>query len=310
MNESYAIKYAINFPPHRVVTKFDRQRDAELAFLIHALKTAPKNRQDCPEVYIRIHLASPRFCKPVIERLGQTHTADFTLIFCSDPDCENFCETEENLLPTTKFVCRDCNKTRREKLAIQHHQFDKLLRGHAPEGAKTPGAWSTKRELKKFLDGNDTMMNGHQILKDRRIDKDCPTWLLNRFEFLNFLCQQFPKWLDETNPKHTKHREEAALYAGVMYYYYRMGLPDSYVSELLTCPNFRVYRDGSEEFVDERKVSVAKVKRIVLAIKRRYAGLRADGTKPSGKRGRPRIQSVDTLSLTKASEMLAKEGVI
>jgi hypothetical protein len=92
-----------------------------------------------------------------------------------------------------------------------------------------------------------------------------------------------------------------------MYFYFRMGLPDTYVEHLLSAPEFRTISDGSEEFVAERKVSKAKVKRIVLAIRRRHDGLRADGTKLTGKRGRPRVQKQDQ---TKATEMLAIEGVI
>lgn len=253
-----------------------------------------------------------KYAAPVFA--GPLHVDDFVMLFCATPDCQNFCESEESVLPGAAFKCRTCNKSDRHRIGIQIHQFDKDLGGHAPEGTKTPGTYGTrtskrnaKSELRGFLDGNDPIMDGHQVLKDRAVDRECPEWIADRFEFLNFLCEQFPKWLGETSPKHRQHREQAALYAGVMYFYFRLGLPDTYVAELLTVQRFRLLADGSEEFVVERKVSKAKVKRIVLAIRRRHDGLRADGTKLTGKCGRPRVQKQN---LTKATEMLAIEGVI
>jgi hypothetical protein len=160
------------------------------------------------------------------------------------------------------------------------------------------------------------MLNdGYQVLKDRRIDRECPGWVANRFEFLNFLSEKFPKWLDETSPKHKRQREEAALYFGVAYYYFRMGLPDSHVALLLSVPKFRVLPDGSEEFIEQRIISVEKVKRIVLAIRRRHEGLRADGSKLTGQRGRPRgviqpVTAAGAINLTKVVQVLETEGVI
>jgi hypothetical protein len=321
MSKLYTTKYAINFPPDRRVMKSDRHRDAELAFLLQPIKTAANDRQDCPEAYIRLRIAGRRIYKPVQECHGRIHTADFEMIFCSTPDCRNFCETEENTLPKAGFKCRGCNKSGHRRIGIQPHQFDKSLRGHAPGAGSsyfvhTPSALSArsvskrnaKRELKNVLDSNDSMLaDGHQVKKDRRVDRECPEWMCDRFEFLNFLIGAHPKMLDEKNPLYRKHRETAALWAGVMCLYHRSGLPASHVAELLSFDNLRELPDGTFEIVETRNITEEQVERIVLAIRRRRDGLRVDGKALNGKRGRPK--RISTAGINKLVEMLDSEGI-
>jgi hypothetical protein len=246
---------------------------------------------------------------------GPLHTDDFVMIFCSAPDCMNFCEIIDPFMPDAAFKCRACNpvaRVERRWWKIQPNQFDKHLGGHAPvDAAPTPAATSegriskrnAKSELRKFLDSKDSMLaDGHQINKDRTVERECPEWMCNRFEFLNFLVETCPKMLDETNLNYRKHRNKAALWGGVMYYYHRMGLPASYVADLLSVRKERELSDGTVNIIGERLVTEAQVERIVHAINKRRKRLRVDGTKLNGRRGRPRVEKT-TLDLEQVIEV-------
>jgi hypothetical protein len=246
---------------------------------------------------------------------GRIHARDFALLYCST-GCGTFCEIGEHDIAFIQsipvFVCRACNPVSTRRIGIQLHNFDKELSGHAPGSGKegfvhTPKASSArsitrrnaKRELREFLDSNDPMLaDGHQVKRDRMVDRECPEWVCNRFEFLNFLLQTFPKMLDKTSPQYRKHRDKAALWGGVLYHYFRQGLPASYVADLLSVRTERETKSGTIEVVEERIVTEAAVNRIVLAIRRRRAGLAVDGTKLTGKRGRPRLNQNADLTET------------
>jgi hypothetical protein len=256
-----------------------------------------------------INIQSRRDCHAPIDLPGRTHVTDFALVFCST-GCGNLCEIDEPEMAITKsipvFICRACNPVVTRRIRIQLHSFDKDLGGHAPldGGAKTTAAYdartsrrNAKRELRHFLDSNDQMLvDGHQVKKDRTVDRECPEWMCDRFEFLNFLITVFPKMLDESSPKYQKHRETAALWGYVMYCYHRMGLPASYVADLLSGQKERELTDGTFEILEERLVTDKQVERVVHAIKNRREGLRVDGTKLTGKRGRPKKVTAEDLN--------------
>ena len=269
--------------------------------------------QNCPEALIALRAAGYRILKPeFIQRIK--HMADFVMLFCQTPTCSNFCELEELAATGATFTCCDCNNTAQRRIRIspprvQQHQFDKHLGGYGPGlGIHTPGAWSTKRELRKFLDSNDSMLaDGHQIKKQRQVAHDCPDWVLDRFEFLNFLVTVFPKMLEPSNKKYREQHRKAALWAGVLYYYYRMGLSAKQVATLLSVEFVREMPNETTVIVGKRTVTPAQVDRIVVAIKRRKEGLRVDGKPLGSRRGRPK--SIRPEEIEKLVEVLDSEGV-
>jgi hypothetical protein len=270
-------------------------------------------QQNCPEALIVFRMARHRILKPELIESPVKYTTDFVMLFCQTPHCQNFCCVEESTATRATFTCRECSKASRRRVGVQLHQFDKSLGGHVPgEGAHTPGASSersitrrnAKAELRKLLGGNDPMLvDGHQVLKDRRVERECPEWMCDRFELVNFLIQAFPKMLEPTSPKYRKQRETAGLWCGVTCLYHRMGLPASYVADLLSYEQRREQLDGTSVLVSERVVTEAQVERIVNAITKRRAGLRADGKPLTGKRGRPKKKAT-AAQVQKATELL------
>ena len=203
-------------------------------------------RQDNPVIYTRINYSKPARPPETAWRdnfAGRTHVDDFAMFFCSTPGCSNFFETEESINLNTTFKCRGCIPANAVGAKIQPWQFDKYLGGHAPEGAghSTNKAYDhhtskkhAKRELRRFLDNNDPMMSGHQIKKDRKVERDCPDWMLNDFEVRSFLYTSFPRMFDLASRQCNAQRDKAALWYAVIHLYHRMGLPASYTASLMS----------------------------------------------------------------------------
>ncbi len=236
--------------------------------------------------------------KASMSAVGRVHTEDFILLFCSSPGCENLCETEEPVHPAAAFTCRACNPVG-TGLHFQYYQFDMRLRGGAPEGTQHirnqgSNSHTAKKILREFFDKTDTMITGGQILKSRRVERLCPDWMLDDNEVRGFLLARFPamlatrcerpRWLSCEHPGcqlGRKQREAAALWAGVIYLYHRIGLPASEVAAEL------ILGTPISATSEELKPSEAVIERIVLTINRRRVGLQVNG-KPlsNGRRGR------------------------
>jgi hypothetical protein len=126
-------------------------------------------------------------------------------------------------------------------------------------------SYDTFIELRRHLDGNEPYMNGHQILKERRIARKAPLWTKNDKRVQAILLRSFPKM--ETNQK---QRDAAGKWVRVLHLYYRMGLTFGQVAA-------------------EMGITRDTVSDIVQCLTRASKGLRADGSKRKlgRKRGRP-----------------------
>jgi len=125
----------------------------------------------------------------------------------------------------------------------------------------------TFKELRGYLDGQDTFMTGgHQVIKPRRSDRQTPDWAATNKSIQIILLRSFPNL--KTN---LTQRKRAARWAEIIQLYYRMHISKRQISEQL-------------------KLNYNTVQMLVRNIKRAANGKRADGTgfltgKP---KGRPR----------------------
>src|SRR5712691_8108874 len=144
---------------------------------------------------------------------GPVHTKDFTLVFCSNPDCSNMCEVEgTNVCSTTTFICRTCNPPGSGFPAGLPcwYQFEKNFRQGIPDGTdhidrqgsdvinsedlESESPDSTYAEnfgsdasfLRRYFDAKDLMITS-QRLKKRLIERPCPGWMLDETEVQTFL---------------------------------------------------------------------------------------------------------------------------
>ena len=85
--------------------------------------------------------------------------------------------------------------------------------------------FDTYGQLRRFLDGSDGFMEGHQILTMRRINRKAPGWSKSDIRIRELLKQSFPQL--SVNPR---QRKSAADWARVICLYFRMGLPASHVA--------------------------------------------------------------------------------
>jgi hypothetical protein len=125
-------------------------------------------------------------------------------------------------------------------------------------------------QLRGKFDGQDPfMVQGHQIIKTRRDDRDVPAWAKNNKQIQKILLHSFPKL-------HTNARQHAgaARWARIIQLFFRMRMTRNQVAE-------------------QMELSENVVRRTIQNIRRAASGRRANGTKPTGRRsGRPRKTGV------------------
>ena len=109
-------------------------------------------------------------------------------------------------------------------------------------------------QLRRYFDGTGGFMEGHQILKERRIKRPVPLWAKNNRKVQELLLRSFPRLA--TNPK---QRNRARIWGRVIYLYYRLGLSYAAVAE-------------------EMSIQPKKVSDIILRVQRASKGESTDGT--------------------------------
>jgi hypothetical protein len=88
----------------------------------------------------------------------------------------------------------------------------------------------TFKELRGYLDGQDTFMTGgHQLIKPRHSDRQTPDWAATNSKIRAILLRSFPKL-----KTHPIQRKRAARWAEVIQLYYRMHLSKRQIAEQLT----------------------------------------------------------------------------
>lgn len=113
---------------------------------------------------------------------------------------------------------------------------------------------NSSEELRGFLDGDDSFMVGHQIIKKRNRKKIIPEWSKSDKKIREILLRSFPCL--ESSPS---HRNKASRWARVIYLYFRMN-----------------HTHG--EIAEELNLKYGAVISLIRSIKRSAKGLRADGT--------------------------------
>jgi hypothetical protein len=114
-------------------------------------------------------------------------------------------------------------------------------------------------KLRRYMDGSEGFMEGHQIKKVRTRSRVIPAWTLNDKEVQKVLLRAFPDLR-----RHPRHIVRAGRWIRVIHLYYRMQLPNSHVAK-------------------ELNITVNNLKTLLKAIRRVAAGRRADNTAPHGR---------------------------
>ena len=98
-------------------------------------------------------------------------------------------------------------------------------------------------KLRTRVDGGDSFMTGHQIMKARQPEKEIPEWAMSDIEVRRILLTAFPKSEDAWSSQ----RKNAGIWMRIIQLYYRMGLP-------------------SQQVAKEMKISQVLVKRTLVRI--------------------------------------------
>ncbi len=120
------------------------------------------------------------------------------------------------------------------------------------------------RELRGFLDGNDSFMTGHQVIKMRQGNRETPVWATSNKRIQEILLRSFPNL--KSNPK---QRAGAARWALFIQLYFR-------------------YHMTRKQTAEQMGISVVAARDLARNIRRSAAGKWTNGGKPAGKRGRPK----------------------
>lgn len=140
-------------------------------------------------------------------------------------------------------------------------QLHELRKGQSLHRARSTNSKDYER-LRALIDSDDSFLaggTGHQIQKERVLERETPSWAIDNRELRKIIETAFPKWR-----KNAKQRHQAARWAQVVYLFYRMHLPRQHVAA-------------------EMKISIETVKNLLKRIRRTANGVRSDNT---GKRSR------------------------
>jgi hypothetical protein len=148
------------------------------------------------------------------------------------------------------------------------------LREGLHDDCREPDDFAT---LRRYMDGDDGFMRGHQILKERRLQRNYDEEMVECFandSFLNdFLTKRFPRL--NTCPQ---QRRLAGRWVVVIRQYILKGESSPAVAEILS------WRKAPSECISE-----AYVRRTAQMICKAFRGERLDGKERSfGKAGRPK----------------------
>jgi hypothetical protein len=131
--------------------------------------------------------------------------------------------------------------------------------------------------LRRYMDGDDQFMRGHQILKERRLQRDYPEWMVERLSndaFLSdFLAWRFPRL--NTCPR---QRRTVGRWAVIIRQYMLAGQSCAAVAEILNW--------GKQP---HERISKAYVRRTAQMVRQAFRGVRLDSKERSfGQAGRPK----------------------
>jgi hypothetical protein len=227
---------------------------------------------------------------------GPVHLKDFTLLFCSNPDCSNLCETEgTNVRSTATFTCRACNPVSGFP-NLSWYQFEVKFQEGKPQGTTHIGhqgssVWtadeingaedtsypkqgklSDKKFLLRFFDNTDNMITGGQTLKKRLVERPCPEWMLDDREVQNFIESKFPKMRGACGFFYPECRALGHIHCRVD--------KKQWSNSLLWCVvinNYHRLALPAAEIASDYGLDQSRVEKIVMHINRRHAGLRVDG---------------------------------
>jgi hypothetical protein len=130
----------------------------------------------------------------------------------------------------------------------------------------------TFKELRGYLDGQDTFMTGgHQVIKPRQSNRETPDWATSNNKIQVILLRSFPKL--RTN---LTQRKGAARWAEIIQLYYRMHVSKRQIAEQL-------------------KLNYNTVRMLVRNISRAAKGKKANGVANTNRpTGRPKKKTGDT----------------
>jgi hypothetical protein len=109
-------------------------------------------------------------------------------------------------------------------------------------------------DLRKFIDGDDTFMRGHQVVKVRTHDRETPSWAASNKAIRELVERSFPKMSTSKTQK-----TYAVRWLRIIQLFYRMGLSQSYIAL-------------------EMNISRDVVKDTLRSIQRASRGVRANNT--------------------------------
>ncbi len=120
------------------------------------------------------------------------------------------------------------------------------------------------RELRGFLDGNDSFMTGHQVIKMRQGNRETPIWATSNKRIQEILLHSFPKLKSSSD-----QRAGAARWALFIQLYFR-------------------HHMTRKQTAEQMGISLITAQSLARNIRRAAAGKWTNGKKPGGKRGRPK----------------------